>query len=183
MATEIQYKVFRELYDEEEHRYSDLATRSNLYLTIITFYLGVIVFRIEDLLKFVAGFGLPIQLFLAIGATLGLALLLTVLAVSIHVFEGVCDPEEVIHSFGESPPSDEDFLDDRIVDLAVATNRNSRQNERVAGFLQWAARLIFLGAFLQVIVFGLAIVHAKKVGYARTPDKATTCQCGPQVNP
>jgi hypothetical protein len=161
MATEVQYKVFKEVYDEESERYSNLGTRANLYLTLITFYLGAVLLKVDDVLKFVTTFRVPVVLFLLIGALLVVALLLTALAVSIRDYEGVCDPEEVIEGFSESPPLDEEFLDDRIVDLAVATNRNSRQNNRVAGLLQWAARVICCSVALQIVVLLVAIRHAR----------------------
>ena len=76
MATEIQYRVFKEVYDEESERYSNLGTRSNLYLTLITFYLGVIFLKVEDILKFANTFRVSIILFLTIGVLLVGALLL-----------------------------------------------------------------------------------------------------------
>ena len=177
MATEIQYKIFKEIYDEETQRYSSLGTRSNLYLTVITFYLGVILLKVDDLLKFVMGFGVSVVWFLCIGIVLVAALLLTVRAVDIRKYEGICDPEEVIEGFGKTPPTDEDFLDHRIGDLAVATNRNSAQNNRVARLLQWAARVIFVAVLLQVLVFAVAILHARSFNYARTQETQKTCSC------
>jgi hypothetical protein len=168
MATEIQYRVFKEVYDEESERYSNLGTRSNLYLTLITFYLGVIFLKVEDILKFANTFRVSIILFLTIGVLLVGALLLTTLALGIRDYEGVCDPEKVIQGFRASPPSDEDFLDARIVDLAVATNRNSRQNNKVARLLQWAARIIFCTVLLQAAVFLTAIVHARSAPYGQS---------------
>lgn len=175
MATEIQYKVFKEIYDEEAKRYSNLGTRSNLYLTIITFYLGVILLKVDDLLKFVAGFGISVVWFLCVGILLVVALLLTVRAASIREYEGICDPEKVIKGFGKKPPTDEDFLDDRIVDLSVATNRNSAQNNSVPSLLQWAAHIIFLAALLQFVVFIVAIRHARTSNNAKTSQAEKSC--------
>jgi hypothetical protein len=176
MATEIQYRVFKEIYDDESERYSDLGTRSNLYLTLITFYLGVILLKFDDVSKFINLFRVSMVLFLSIGALLVLALLFTALALGIREYEGICDPEEVIQNFGKDRPSDEDFLDDRIVDLAVATNRNSKQNDRVAALLQWAARLIALAVLLQVLVFSIALLHSRSSsnGQNESQKKANT---------
>jgi hypothetical protein len=161
MATEIQYKVFKEVYDEESERYSNLGTRANAYLTLITFYLGAVLLKIDDVLKFVTTFRIPVVFFLLIGTLFVVALLLTALALNIRDYEAICDPEEVIEAFGESQPSDEEFLDDRIIDLAVATNRNSRQNNRVAGLLQWAARVICCCVALQAVLLLVAIKHTR----------------------
>jgi len=183
MATEIQYKIFKEIYDEEAQRYSSLGTRANLYLTVITFYLGVILLKVDDLLKFLMGLGVSIVWFLCIGIVLVVALLLTVKAVDIRKYEGICDPEKVIYGFGEAPPTDEDFLDERVVDLAVATNRNSAQNDRVARLLKWAARVISVAVLLQVLVFAVAIRHARSFVYAKTQEiqevqKSCPCNTG-----
>jgi len=167
MASELQYKIFKEVYDEESDRYSSLGTRSNLYLTLITFYLGVILLKVDDVLKFITTFRVPIVLFLVIGLVLVIALFLTVRAMGIRDYEGICDLNEIIEGFGKTPPSDEEFLDDRLVDLAVATNRNSLQNDRVAGLLQWAARLIAFAVILQVIVFAVAITNARSSSHGK----------------
>jgi hypothetical protein len=161
MATDTQYKVFKEVYDQESERYSNLGTRASLYLTLITFYLGAVLLKVDDVLKFVTTFHVPVVLFLLSGALLVAALFLTALAVTVRDYEGICDPEKVIKGFGESPPSDEEFLDDRIVDLAVATNRNNRQNNRVATLLKWAARVICCSVALQTVVLFIAIRHAR----------------------
>lgn len=175
MASEIQYRVFKEVYDEESERYSQLGTRCNLYLTIITFYLGVIFLKIDDILKFVAVFQVSVFLVLVLGILFVAALAFTVLALRIREYEGIFDPEEVIDSFGPKPPSDGEFLDKRIVDLAVATNRNSVQNNRVASLLQWSASLIFVAVLLQVVIFWFAIRHAKNAAnVGQTQEK---CLC------
>jgi hypothetical protein len=153
MATEIQYKVFKEVYDEETQRYADLEKRSNLYLTIITFYLGAIGFKLDDVRKFADAFHVAVIWFVAIAAVLALAFLATVAAIQIRRFEGICDLEEEIEAFGSTPPSDSEFLDQRLIDLAVATNWNSRQNERIALTLRVASLLLFVAVLLQMGVF------------------------------
>jgi hypothetical protein len=178
MASEIQYRVFREVHDEEAQRYSNLGTRSNLYLSIVTFYLGVVFLKIEDILKFAVRFYVPVIWFLILGILLVIAFLLVVRAISIHDYEGVFDPEGVIKTFGKSPPQDNDFLDDRIVDLAVATNRNSAQNNKVASSLRWAARIILMAVLLQLVLFGVAIIHGKDLAYEVQIQEKTNRPCG-----
>jgi hypothetical protein len=164
MATEIQYQVFRAEYDEESQRASGLESRAKLYLTVITAYLGVIGFKIDDLLKFLDKFHVPVTLYLVMAVVLVVALLCTVWAMGIRTYEGVFDPKKEIESFSQQRPTDSDFLDKRLADLAVATNRNSRQNGKVANALQGAGVLIFLAILLQMAVFVVAI---KNVGCAQ----------------
>jgi hypothetical protein len=161
MASQAQHDSFKAVFDEEQARYGHLEKRANLYLTIVTFYLGAIVFKIDDLLKFAAKFNLSVFWFLAIGAVLGVAMLLVVRAISIRKYEGLFNPKEEIKSFGATAPSDSDFFDKRLADFAVATERNSKQNNRVAKLLQSAAWLLFLAVLLQIVIFGVIFTHAK----------------------
>jgi hypothetical protein len=157
MATEGQYKTFKDLYDEEGKRYSELDAKAKLYITIITFYLGAVAFKFKDVLELTNSIACTRGLYLAISLSLVCALLCTIIAMRVRTFEGICDPEEVIASFGASPPSDDDFRDDRIADLAVATNRNFDQNNKIARNLSWASFFVFLAALIQFSLFAIAI--------------------------
>jgi hypothetical protein len=161
MATQVQYDAFKAVFDEEQARYVHLEKRANLYLTVITFYLGAIVFKVEDLMKFATRFGLSAVWFLAIGALLGFALLLVVRAVSIRAYERLFDPKQEIKSYADRQPADAEFLDKRLADFAVATDRNAKQNDRVAKLLRWAAWSIFCSALLQIVIFGVVFAHVK----------------------
>jgi hypothetical protein len=157
MSTETQYKVFKELYEEEGKRYSELDGKAKLYITIITFYLGAIAFKFKDVMELTSSVTYTRWLYLAIGSVLIAALLCTVIAMRIRTFEGICNPEEVIQRFGPTPPSDDDFRDDRITDLAVATNRNSSQNDAIARTLSLASLFILFAGIIQFILFTLAL--------------------------
>ncbi|HET9285835.1 MAG TPA: hypothetical protein VFR24_28110 [Candidatus Angelobacter sp.] len=160
MATEIQYKVFKELYNEEGARHTSLEGKARLYITLITFYLGAIAFRFKDLAATNSAIPTAKWLYSGIAGAMLVALLFTVNALRIRTFEGVFDPEEVIRKFGRQSPSDADFLDDRIVDLSVATNRNSAQNDRIAKQLSFASMFIFLSAIIQcVLVLAMSLQH------------------------
>jgi hypothetical protein len=163
MATKAQYEVFRGAYEEENERHSGLESRAKLYLTIITAYLGAVAFKTTDVLAFLKTFDIPFYWYLLLGICLILALLLAVCAMGIRKYEGVFDAEAEIKSFGDKPPADEDFFDKRIVDLAVATNRNSAVNNRIATYLQWSGILVFVAVCLQLIVFGLAILCYRSI--------------------
>jgi len=148
MATDAQYQIFKELYDEESKRYSELNGKANLYITIITFYLGAIAFNFKAVLEFTGSVAPAKWLYSAVALVLVAALLCTVNAMRVRTFEGVCDPEKVIN----------DFPDDSIADLAVATNRNFAQNNRIAGSLSWASVFILLAGFIQFCLFLMVFV-------------------------
>jgi len=157
----MQYQIFKTLFDEESRRYSELEARSRLYLTVITFYLSVIGFKINDVVEFANKFRVPLILYIVTAFALLLALLFTVASARIRNYERIADPEKIIRLLGESAPTDEDFLDARLIDLAVATNRNAIQNNRVALMLRYASTFIFIGVVLQIAILFLAIVKAR----------------------
>jgi hypothetical protein len=157
MATQAQYDVFVYVYEEENKRYESLQDRAKLYLSIASIYLGAIAFKADDVLKVVAQFHIPMWLWLATGGILVVAVVLITSAVRIRTYEGICDLEELIANFGPEPPADEDFFDDRLVDLAVATNRNSASNDRAARLLGWAAAAMILAFSLQLTFFIFAV--------------------------
>jgi len=159
MASEAQYKIFKDIYDEESKRYSDLDGKAKLYITIITFYLGAIAFKFKDISEFTSSISYAKWLYSGIALVLVLALLSTVNAMRVRVFEGICDPEEVIKEFGENATTDDDFRDDRIADLAVATNRNFAQNNRIASSLSWASTFILLAGIIQFCIFIMTFRH------------------------
>jgi hypothetical protein len=156
MATQAQYDVFLYLYEEENKRYQRLQDRAKLYLSIASIYLGAIAFKVDDVLKLVTKFRIPVWLWLMTGAILIAAVVLISWAVRIRNYEGICDPDAIIDDFGDELPSDEDFLADRLGDLAVSTNRNSAVNDRVARLLEWAAIAIILAFSLQLAFFAIA---------------------------
>jgi len=156
MATAKQYDIFKSLYDEEADRYTKLATRAQLYLSIITLYVAAFAFKFEDLRRFIEAFGASRYLAVSTAIVLVLALLATLMATQIRAYEGIADPEEIIRRFGNAEPTDADFLDARIADLAVATNRNSAINDRVAHWLVAASWLLVGGVLLHLLMLTLA---------------------------
>jgi len=159
VATELQYNVFKYLYEEESDRYSSLATRAQLYFSIISVYIGAIAFKFDDLKPYIKDFSVPVWMFVATGGVLLLALLATLAAISIRNYVGFADPEDIIDRFGDEPPTDTDFLKDRIAELAAATNLNSRQNDLTAWCLTVAICLLYVGVLLHVGILLLAARH------------------------
>lgn len=156
MATERQYDVFKSLYDEEADRYTKLAGRAQLYLSIITLYVAAFAFKFEDIKKFIDPYGVSKYLAISVAIVLLLALLATLMAIQIRSYEGIADPEEIIKGYKDKEPTDSDFLDERIADLAVATNRNSEINNRVANWLVVASWLLVFGLLLHLIMLTIA---------------------------
>jgi len=157
MATETQYNFFKAVYDEENKRYTRLGNRATLYFSIISFFLGTIIFKFNDLKPFLALFHVPMALYLVIGLLFGLSLIFTVFGIIVRRYEGICDLTDIIRNMGVLAPTDADFLDDRIIDLAVATKRNKAQNGRVALLLRCSAYPILGAVCVQFLVFIVAL--------------------------
>lgn len=159
MATKEQWEIFRYVYEREESRYQNITDRGKVYLSLITLYVGAIAFKADfwfsQSLKdpwSTLLFALLLGLFLA-------ALCATVAAMGIYSYEGITDPEEVIAGFGDTTPDNEDFFDDRIIDVAVATNRNSKTNDRRASLLSISSLLMVIG-----IVVHIALIASLTIG-------------------
>lgn len=159
MATETHYAFFKSVYDEENVRYTELESRAKFYLTIQTFYLGAIAFKFDDIRKFSEALSVPPILFITGGLLVVLGLLLTVLATRIRAYEAPTDLQKLLQSFGSSPPTDSEFLDDRLADLAVATDRNSIANDKVASLLTYAGILLFAAVTVHFVTFVYAYIH------------------------
>ena len=58
--------------------------------------------------------------------------LLSLSSIGVSNYEAINDPQDIIAGFGDTPPEDEDFFDDRIIDFTVAYQRNSAVNDTKA---------------------------------------------------
>lgn len=98
-----------------------------------------------------------------IGASSGLLFVISlaccIFALRIRSYEGIADLERVIEEFPSDGISDQVFFDHRIADLAVATNRNSEQNDEAARALGIAGWLLFGGVLLQAIMLVIALAR------------------------
>jgi hypothetical protein len=160
MATEKQYQFFKSLYDEETARYSELINRAKIYFSIITFYLGALAFKADSAIELAERYRCPKLLYLSVGILFIIALSLTIVVLGIFKYERVCDPVKVIKSSGEEPPSDEDFFDYRIVDYAVASNRNSDKNNARANALWLASFFMLVGVIVHLSFYVCISIHA-----------------------
>lgn len=154
MSTKEQYDVFKFIFDQETARENTLLDRSKLYISLLTLYSGFVVFVAKD--------ARPTRIsewliFAAAATLLAAAFLLSLLATYVTNYEGINDPEKVIESELSQSPTDKDFFLHRIVDMAVACNRNSKVNDERAEKLHWAGILMFSGIALHTVYFLLLV--------------------------
>ena len=158
MASELQYEYFKSAYEADYQRYGLLEARARLYLTIQTFYLGAVAFKFNDVVAFTNAFSIPSILYVAAGVLLLLGLFFTVLGTRIRSYEVPSDLTAIIKSFGTKPQTDADFIDHRLADFAVASERFSAVNNRVANWLSGASWLLAAAVLLHFTTFVWAYV-------------------------
>jgi hypothetical protein len=161
-VTPAQYEVYIYLFEEERRRAGAIDQKAKTYLTIMTILFGALALAPDRI--FVAGTvfapsGLIVTVIVAAGCTLFVAFFLTSLALSVFSYEAICDPEEALTSAADEGDSDNVFLANRAVDLAVATNRNFAVNNKRVVYLQIASFGILV-SILFVFVFVILYLNA-----------------------
>ncbi|MGX5802626.1 hypothetical protein ACWGS9_15440 [Bradyrhizobium sp. Arg314] len=155
MATQGQYDFFRLLYDQENSREGTLNQHSGRLLSLITFYSAFIIYIADR-----SG-NLPWVTKVVLAAAIGSMLcgfLMIVWGGRVANFEALNSPDDVIGQFPEHEGmTDERFFDLRIADFSVATERNSKVNDRRADALLWASYCLATGIALHAAYFFLRI--------------------------
>ena len=155
MATEAQAEFFKFLYEEQTKRRKNLSERSKFYFTIISFYLGVIYFKFQDVVKDPV---VPPILFwsgIVSAALLTIGLVFTVVGTRVKPYAKPCDLDDYFKGLGATPPTDADFFDDRIVDYSAAVSQNSILNQETARSLRvvgWSIVAAVISQFLGLIL-------------------------------
>ncbi len=156
MATEKQFEHFKYLYAQEEERYKELISRANIYMAIVTFYLGFFASNFLPTTKS----SFPIAMFDIVKLSLLLfgfltfvsAFVFIIMSINIYKHQVLADPKEIIESYGEKVPKDEEFFDDRIIEFAASTIKNRDINNSRAIKLKRAAILMLMGVILHVVL-------------------------------
>lgn len=153
MATKAQFDFFSRMYDEQADRRRNIQERAKFYFAVISFYLGVILFKIQDVSD-VSKLSRPARWFSVTSAVvLSASLFFAVFAARVRSYEIPCDPEKLLESSGDELQEEGEFLEGRIVDFAVAINRFRQVNTKAANQISIAGWLMFAAIGIQV--FGL----------------------------
>lgn len=156
MATEAQYRCFKEIHQAEQARQEQLIERGKVYLSVITLYFGLLAVAADEIRSVVGLSRFGSAVYLASFAALVVALGLVVRAMGIYRYVYPTDPETVIQSL-EGWPSDAEFFDDRIAELAAAFKTNHPINERRADLLRLASYGLLVAIALQAVVLSLLL--------------------------
>ena len=150
MATENQLAFFKSLYDEETAREKQLQDYAKHNLSLSTFYSAFIIFVVEKLRP---DSMLSKSVFITAVAFMLAPFLWSLRAIKISTYEAIAEPRHIINEFGDTPPTDEEFFDDRIADYTVAYERNSKVNDGKAFRLSIAGYCLALGICLHACYF------------------------------
>ena len=157
-ATEQQYNICKAIYDEEKERYSALGVKANLYITLISFFLGAVIFKFDDLKHFLFLFHVPMVLELVAAIFLIIALGFSLHAVIIRSYQAIEDIDDIINEELAKAITNSEFFGNRINDLAVATEENSKCNDKAADDLQRAVYALLASVCIQGIIVVWAIL-------------------------
>lgn len=155
MASEKQFEFFKFLYDEEEQRAHFLQEHAKNNLTLATLYSAFVIFVIEKLRPDSA---FSKSIFIATVVFMLLAFLLSLWGSQISNYEALTDPDDIIEEYGDEPPSDEEFFDNRIADISVAYRRNSLTNDKKAIQLQFARYCLLAGVAFHACYFIIRMI-------------------------
>jgi hypothetical protein len=150
MATEQQFAFFKSLYDEESKRAQELHDHAKNNLGLATLYSAFILFVVEKLRPDTA---CSTAIFVSTVLCMLAAFLLSLWATQISIYEAVNEPADVLSEFGDIPPTDEEFFDNRIADYTVAYERDSLVNDRKAIQLLVARYFLLVGIALHACYF------------------------------
>ena len=146
MATQIQYDAFKAIYDLESEHYRDIQNSCKIYISICSFFLGGLAFKLHSV--FSGASTVAKAAFLLSVTSFIFAFVFVMLATWAYSYQALCRPAEYIEDLGNVPPTDAEFLDDRIVDIAYAWDVNSAINNRKGHFLQVASIGMLFGVIL-----------------------------------
>ena len=155
LASKELYEVSLRFYEFEVDRQKALSEKAKLVIGIISLYIGLLVFR-GRLNIDVSNLSGGAQVTFVIGLLLlAFSVVLSILSLQIRVYESPYNPVEFIQGLGENEQDLGLYFDDRIIDLAVAWEKNTRQNNNAAQYLQGA--FICLGAAIvsHILTLGL----------------------------
>lgn len=166
MATEQQYTCFKDIFDRETERHDRLIDRGKVYLSLITVYLGILAVAADKLVPLLGGSWVAIVFYIASLACLVGSMVLVLMGIGIHTYVYPTDPKAVIFGFGQKPPTNPEFFDDRIVELAAAFKTNHAVTEKRATKLKHGSYCLLGAAIFQALVLSSLLFIPSSQGVA-----------------
>jgi hypothetical protein len=160
MATKDQYDVYKAAYDEESARYDTLNDRMKTYLSVITLYSGLLIFKASDLP--VASKNYNGAILFGLGSLAFVAALITFLVAGrVRDYQVAFSPADYIQELGDDEVVEDDaFYDKRIGEIAAAIEENGVQTDGIAQGL-------FVGSILLIVGIAFNLLYVATLLFAR----------------
>lgn len=142
MATEKQAAYFSSIYVSENERTKSLREIAKVYIGLTSLYSAFLIFVTEKIRP--SGY-VELAVYISCIIAFLAAFYCSLQVLQVASYERPSDPYRIIHNFADDPPEDDQFFDDRIVDLTVAANRNALVNDKKARYLSASGYLTLFG--------------------------------------
>ncbi len=146
MITERQYGYIENMYREEVDTVNKLDNKAKIYLSICSFILTALLFKIKDISEVLekSDYDFAKYFLISTYSFIFLALFFTIYTLKIYSYEYPTFTEIITQEFDDEI-SDEDFVKNRTADLLVASEINATVNFRRSRFLVIASFCLLLG--------------------------------------
>lgn len=152
---ELHYKYFKDLYDEESKRTLELHDNAKSNITLVSLYAAFIVLGAS---KDSSADKYQLTAFAFAVVALYLSIILSLYATRIANFQVPNYPRDVLEKM-PGYQSDDDFFEDRVVDLTAAYEWNSAINDRKVDRLAVARLLLILGLFAHFLFYVFKLLN------------------------
>ena len=149
---------------QEESRREELATRANVFLSVVTLFLGSLFFNLKAVLLLAQSGRIARYALFGAWGSFFVALASIVISLFVRKFEAPFDPVNVIEGMGDGDVDDGAFFEARMLDMAVTTNTNMSINDRIASWLQLAGATILMGFSCAVLFLIAAALNPVDLG-------------------
>ena len=152
MVTTEQYNFLKEQYDEESIREDILTKRAQIYLSINSFVITAFLFKVKDLVEVVKGLdNLVIYPLILSFILILISCVFIFTSLQIKEYEFPTSSDTLTVEF-DNNINNRQFIDNRAVDLVVATDTNRGVNDIKAAKLTQALKFI-IGGYISSFVF------------------------------
>ncbi len=150
-ATAQQYAICKVIYDEEKERFAAIGVKANVYITLSGVLLGAVLFRLSDLKASFALMYVPIDWELFVVIALLTALGFALFSLLVRAYQPYQDLY-VIAAEIAAGIDDNAFYTERIADMAVAVEENTKLNDGAAEAVYRCQLSMFVAVAIQAII-------------------------------
>lgn len=147
MATKEQFDFFKSKFDNEFEKSQLLTKRAEIYLSIVSFFLTGIVFKIIDITKFTSNNTIIKYSFIFCLISLLISSLIIVKSFILLKYSDSFYVEDWPDELEEEEQLNSVFFDNRIVDFIKATKKNRELNLKKGNQLRIASYFILVSIF------------------------------------